>query len=119
MKKKVIPALIIIALIFIMGGIYALQLLQKRYSYSTERADLNNYFSITSDTDVAIIYGDEMLAERAFLLDGTYYLDFDSVQNYLNDRFYYGVQDGRLIYTTASKFITTEIGSSFWYDSEG
>ena len=119
MKKKVIPALIIIALIFIMGGIYALQLLQKRYSYSTERADLNNYFSITSDTDVAIIYGDEMLAERAFLLDGTYYLDFDSVQNYLNDRFYYGVQDGRLIYTTASKIITTEIGSTSWYDSEG
>ena len=59
MKKKVIPAIIIIALIFIMGGIYALQIVYQHYSYSTEKADLNAYFDIKSDSDVAIILGDE------------------------------------------------------------
>ncbi len=119
MKKKVIPAIIIIALIFIMGGIYALQIVYQHYSYSTEKADLNAYFDIKSDSDVAIILGDEMIGERAYLLDGTYYMDFESVQKYLNDRFYYGKADSILVYTTASKIITNVIGTSTWTDTEG
>lgn len=118
MKKKVIPAIIIIALIFIIGGIYALQIVYQHYSYSNEKADLNEYFDISGDSDVAIILGNERIGERAFLLDDTYYMDFDSVQKYLNDRFYYGQADGTLVYTTASKIITSEIGTSTWSDSE-
>ena len=119
MKKKVIPAIIIIALIFIIGGIYALQIVYQHYSYSNEKADLNEYFDISGDSDVAIILGNERIGERAFLLDDTYYMDFDSVQKYLNDRFYYGQADGTLVYTTATKIITSEIGTSTWSDSEG
>lgn len=119
MKKKVIPAIIIIALIFVIGGIYGLQLYRQHYSYSDERADLDAYFDITSDTDVAIILGDERIEERALLLDGYYYLDFDSVQKYLNARFYDGEADNTLIYTTASKIITAENDTNSWYDSDG
>ncbi len=119
MKKKVIPAIIIIALIFVMGGIFALQMLGEHYGYSDERADLNDYFNISGDTEVAIILGDEMIEEKASLIDGTYYLDFDSVQNYLNERFYYGQADNILVYTTATRIITSDIGSTSWYDSEG
>ncbi len=119
MKKKVIPAIIIIALIFIMGGIFALQMYNDHFGYSNEKADQNVYFNISGDTEVAIILGDEMIEEKASLIDGTYYLDFDSVQKYLNERFYYGEDDNILVYTTASKIITTDIGSTSWYDSEG
>ena len=119
MKKKVIPAILIIALIFIIGGIYAGQIIYRHYSYSNERADLSDYFNISGDTDVAIVWQDEMISNRAALFDGVYYLDFDSVQEYLNDRFYYGEADNTLVYTTASKIITTDIGSSSYYDSEG
>lgn len=119
MKKKVIPAIIIIALIFIIGGIYALQIVYQHYSYSNEKADLNEYFDISGDSDVAIILGNERIGERAFLLDDTYYMDFDSVQKYLNDRFYYGQADSTLVYTTATKIITSDIGTSTWSDSDG
>ena len=119
MKKKVIPAIIIIALIFIMGGVYALQIVYQHYSYSTEKADLNAYFDISGDNDVAIILGDEMIDERAYIYDGTYYMDFDSVQKYLNDRFYFGKADGTLVYTTATKIITNVIGTSAWSDTAG
>ncbi len=119
MKKKVIPAIIIIALIFVMGGIYALQIVYQHYSYSTEKANLDAYFDINGDNDVAVILGDEMIDERAYLYDGTYYMDFDSVQKILNDRFYYGKADGTLVYTTASKIITSEIGTSSWSDTKG
>ncbi len=119
MKKKVIPAIIIIALIFVFAGIFAGQILYERYSYSTETADLNEYFGITSDTDVPIILGNERIEEQAKLLDGTYYMDFASVQKYLNDRFYYGAADNILVYTTPTAIITSQIGSDTWSDTEG
>ena len=119
MKKKVIPAIIIIALIIVIGGVYAGQLLYQHYSYSTERADLDSYFEIADETDVPIILGNERIEERAVLLDGHYYMDFASVQKYLNDRFYYGQADNTLFYTTASKVIMAEVGSSVWTDSDG
>ena len=111
MKKKVIPAIIIIALIFIIGCIYALQIYRERFSYSEEKKDLNEYFDITSDTDVAILLGNDYLEERAKLLDGTYYMDFNSVRKYLNRRFYYGKSDETLVYTTPDAIITAKIGT--------
>ena len=119
MKKKVIPAIIIIALIFVIGGIYAGQILYQHYSYSTERANLDSYFDINGDTDVAVILGNERIEERAWLIDGHYYMDFKSVQKYLNDRFYYGQADNTLFYATATRVIMSEIGTSTWTDSEG
>ncbi len=119
MKKKVIPAIIIIVLIFIFAGIFVLQQYLKKYSKSTQKADLDAYFGVRSETDVPIILGDEMIDEHAALLDGCYYMDFDSVRKYLNDRFYYGEADGTLLYTTATEVITSEIGSDTWSGSEG
>lgn len=119
MKKKVIPAIIIIVLIFVFAGVFALQQFMKRYSYSTEKADLDAYFGVTSATDVPIILGNEFIEEHAQILDGYYYMDFDSVQKYLNDRFYYGIEDGLFIYTTPTAIITSEVGSSSWSDTEG
>lgn len=119
MKQKVLPAIFIIVLILIIGGIYAGQMVYQHYSYSSERADLNDYFDITDAEDTAIILGNERIEERARLIDGFYYMDFASVQKYLNDRFYYGIADNTLIYTTATKIITAEIGSNSWTDSEG
>ena len=119
MKKKVIPAIIIIVLIFVFAGVFVLQQFMKRYSYSTEKADLDAYFGVTSATDVPIILGNEFIEEHAQILDGYYYMDFDSVQQYLNDRFYYGIEDGLFIYTTPTAIITSEVGSSSWSDTEG
>ncbi len=119
MKKKVIPAIVIIVLIFVFAGVFVLQQFMKRYSYSTEKADLDAYFGVTSATDVPIILGNEFIEEHAQILDGYYYMDFDSVQKYLNDRFYYGIEDGLFIYTTPTAIITSEVGSSSWSDTEG
>ncbi|MCR5156214.1 MAG: SH3 domain-containing protein [Butyrivibrio sp.] len=119
MKKKVIPAIIIIVLIFIFAGIFAAQQFLKRYSYSTEKADLDSYFGVTSEVDVPIILGNEFIEEHALLLDGTYYMDFASVQKYINDRFYYGEKEGILVYTTPTTIITSEANSNTWSDSDG
>ena len=119
MKKKVIPAIIIIVLIFIFAGIYVGQQMLKKYSYSSEVADLDAYFGVEGEDDVPIILGNERIEEHARLYDGYYYMDFASVQKYLNDRFYYGIEDGTLLYTTPTAVITNVIGTDTWSDSEG
>ena len=119
MKKKVIPAIIIIVLIFIFAGIFVAQQYLKKYSHSTDKADLDEYFGIRSESDVPIILGNEMIEEHAALFDGYYYMDFASVQKYLNDRFYYGEADEVLLYTTPTAIITSRIGTDSWSDSEG
>ncbi|WP_022766263.1 glycosyl hydrolase family 18 protein [Butyrivibrio sp. XPD2006] len=119
MKKKVIPAIIIIVLIFIFAGIYVGQEFLKKYSYSTEKADLEAYFGVEGENDVPIILGNERIEEHAKLFDGYYYMDFASVQKYLNDRFYYGIEDGTLLYTTPTAVITNVIGTDTWSDTEG
>ncbi len=112
MKKKIVPVLIAIVLIIIIAGVSLGAKLLEKYSYTKERADLNAYFSMGGDTDVAIILQDEMMEERAALFDGVYYLDLDTVHQYFNERFYADRGEGLLLYTVPDDIIRTVIGSS-------
>ena len=119
MKKKVLPVIIVIAFIILIGIIYAGQLFYEKFSYSKDRADLSAYFGIENSEDVPVIYGNEQIEIYAKNTDGKYYLDFDSVQTYLNDRFYYGQNDGILVYTTPTAIITAAVDASSWTSTDG
>lgn len=112
MKKKMIPFLIAVALIIIIGGVAFGSKIIEKYSYSKERADLNAYYQISSEEDVAIVLHNEIIEERARVFDGVYYLDLDTVHTYLNDRFYEDKEENLLLYTVPTDIIRTQIGSS-------
>lgn len=114
MKKKIIPILIAIVLIIIVGGFsVGLKLLDK-YSYSKERADLEEYFSVSGGDEAAIVLGDELVGEKARLLDGIYYFDLETVRKYFNDRFYEDKNEKLLLYSLPEDTVKTEIGSSVY-----
>ena len=46
MKKTIIPIVVAVVLIIIIGGVSIGVRLFEKYSYSRERADLNEYFAI-------------------------------------------------------------------------
>lgn len=119
MKKKIIPALIAIALIIIIlafaGGTAFLQ----RFGYSNEHRDLKEYYGITGDSDVAIVLQNEVIDTRARLMEGVCYLAYDDVCSLLTDRFYVGDNDGLLIYTTATDMRINRIGEKGYYISDG
>ena len=119
MKKKIIPIVIAIVLIIIVGGIGFGGKIIEKYSYSKERADLEAYFAINSLQDVAIILHDEMIEERAWLIDGVYYLDFATVHKYFNDRFYEDKEEGLLLYTLPDDIVRNSIGSSMMETGSG
>lgn len=112
MKKKIIPILVAIVLIIIIGCVSIGAKLIERYSYSKERADLNDYFQISSQEDTAIILGNDMIEERARLIDGVYYLDLSTVHKYFNDRFYEDKNENLLLYTLPDDIVKTNTGST-------
>lgn len=110
--KKVIPALVAIVLILvIVAGSVGVKLAEK-YSYSKERADMEEYYDLNDENETAIVLQDELLEDKALLLDGTYYFALDTVHQYLNERFYEDAGEGLLLYTTPTDIIRAEIGSA-------
>lgn len=119
MKKKVVPILIAIALIIIIGGLSFGGKIIEKYSYSKERADLNAYYHISDSEDAAIVLQNEIVEERARVIDGTWYLDLDTVHKYLNDRFYMDRNEDLLLYTLPEDIVKVVIGSSVKETEDG
>ena len=118
--KKLIPAFVAIVLILliVVAGL-GMKIIEK-YSYSDERADLEGYYNLQSGSEVAIVLQDEILEDKALLLDGTYYFALDTVHRYMNERFYEDRGENLLLYTTPDDIIRTSIGSTeFIQDGAG
>ena len=111
MKRKIIPVLIAVFLIMVIGAVTVGSMLYEKYSYSTERADLDEYFGVTGN-QLAIVLQDEMVEEKAILHDGMCYFDLDTVHRYFNDGFYVDRTEGLFLYTTAVEIISVPIGGT-------
>lgn len=114
--KKIIPALIAIALILlVVAGSFGIKLLD-RFSYSDERQDLEEYYGLSEGTDsVAIVLQNERIDTQARLMDGHCYLEIEAVQDLLNERFYYDCNEGLLVYTTPTEKITSAVDTDAYY----
>ncbi len=110
--KKLIPALIAILLILLIGGGAAGAYLYQKYSYSKERADLQAYFSLDSEEDVAILLNHDFLQEKGQLRDGHCYLDLETVHLYLNDRFYVDGNEKLLLYALPDEVVRIGLGET-------
>lgn len=108
--KKVIPVIVAIVLIIIIGAAGFGAMLLEKYSYSKERADLEEYFGIEGENDVPIILQDERIEEHAKIFDNRCYFDIATVHKYFNDRFYEDKAEGIVVYTMPEGCFTTPIG---------
>ncbi len=119
MKKKIMPVIIIIALILIIGGFYAAQIMLERFSYSKVTTDLREYYGITESDAAAIIYNDELIDTKAVLKDGKYYMSISAIDELISGRFYYGEADGAVFYTTPTQTFVSPVGQSTWSATSG
>lgn len=119
MKKKLIPAIAAIVLILVVVAISVGIKLVDKYSYSKERADLEEYFAVSGADEVAVILQNERLEEKAKLMDGVYYFDLPTIHQYFNDRFYEDKNEQLLLYTMPDETVRTEIGASSYTTKDG
>ncbi len=87
-----------------------LSIVIRKYSPSKERADLNSYYNVQSEEDLAVIMDGKRLEETAKYWDGYVYMDYKTVQKYLNQRFYWDSNENILRYTTNSDLISVNAG---------
>lgn len=112
MKKKIIPViaaglLILVVILFMLLG----NLIEK-YSPSKETEDLSTYYGLSSDTEIALILNNEVIDAKGRLIDGHIYLDYNTVYNYINSRFYWDTNENLLRYTTSTDLISAAAEST-------
>lgn len=76
--------------------------------------DLTKYYKVDSDK-VMVVLQNKIAEEQGLYLDGVVYIEYETVKEYLNHRFYWDTHENSLIYTTQSEVIKTEIGSNSYY----
>ncbi len=112
MKKKVIPILVVVALIAIIVGIMGISALVKKYTPSKERQDLNEYYHLNAADQVAIVLNHELIDTSAKMINGYIYVDYQFVRDHINPRFYWDANENILLYAAPRDLISAEAESS-------
>lgn len=112
MKKKALPILVVCGLIVVIVAIIGITSLIRKYTPSKERQDLNTYYNISSDDQVAIVLNNEIIESKGKLIDGHVYLDYNFIHDTLNSRFYWDHNENILLYATSQDLISAEADST-------
>lgn len=112
MKKKALPILVVCGLIVVIVAIMGITSLIRKYTPSKERQDLNTYYNISSDDQVAIVLNNELIESQGKLIDGHVYLDYHFIHDTLNSRFYWDHNENILLYATSQDLISAEADST-------
>ncbi len=108
-KRRVQQTLILAAGIIVAVFLIAVAgKLISKYTPTKEEKDLYEYYGLEDREKAAIVLNHEILTQQAVLKDGMLYLDYDTVRELFNDRFYWDGNENLLLYTTASDVITAK-----------
>lgn len=106
MKKKILPAICIGAVVVLIIAIVAISAVVHKYSPSKEKQDFSEFYHLTADDQIAIIIDNQLIETQAKRIDGEIYLDYDFVHNYINPRFYFDFNENILLYATERDLYT-------------
>ena len=95
-----------ISLRWVLGLIYP-----EKYAYSTEQANLNDYFQLFSEDDTALIVNDEIYADNGLYINGEVYFKLSTAEALFTDRFYYNDTEQVLLYSTATDIYRVDLSS--------
>jgi hypothetical protein len=87
--KKVIPVLVVLALIVCVGAAWVMSILIERKTPTSDRMDQAVYYKITEADQVPLIINGEVLETFGKIIDGNVFVDYDTVAKHINKRFYW------------------------------
>ncbi|MDF2609933.1 MAG: glycoside hydrolase family 18 [Lachnospiraceae bacterium] len=109
-KQAVIGAGIVLAIIIIVIAAFLIKL----FTPSDKVMELSEYYETLED-EVLVILQDEIYEQKGLLSDGVVYLDYETIVEKFNQRFYWDANENILIYTTPTEIIRTEVGSKEYH----
>lgn len=109
-NKLMIGVICVTAIVLIIVAAFVV----KKLTPNKDVMDLTEYYQVDSDK-VLVVLQNQVAEEQGLFLDGVAYVSYDTVEEYLNHRFYWDANENLLIYTTQSEVVKTEIGTSDYY----
>lgn len=115
MKRKWMPVLMVVVLLAVVAVIIILGITLKKYVPSKEEVDVEEYFGLAADDDMAVVLDGERQALPGKYIDGVAYLDFETLHDHINGRFYWDGNENLLLYTTSTDVVKAEAGEKGCY----
>lgn len=104
-KKKrggtAVYILIIILLLAFIVGVIA----YSRLGFSKDMADLNDYFSTTSDEQAGVVIDNAVMGAKGLVKDGVPYVEYETVSDYVSSRFYVDTNEKVFLYALPDRVI--------------
>lgn len=111
-KKKIIPVLAVALLIAVVLLVTKAAGFIEKYIPSKEVQDMNAYYGLQAEDDMAMVLDDEVTDVLCKYMDGQVYLEFETVQDMFNSRFYWDTAENLLFYTLPDKLVMVTAGSN-------
>ncbi len=111
-KQSVILVIVVIAIIIIV--LIAGKIISK-YTPSKEKMDLSEYFGVTDASAAAVIVDHKISDTQAIIKDGMAYLDYETVKEMFNARFYWDSNENLLLYTTPDDLVSAAASSKDYF----
>ncbi len=101
---------VLLFIIVVVAGVVGV-FLWNRYSPSKEQADLEDYYGIEEEGQLAITINNEIVPPEGMISEGTAYVQYEIVRDYINSRFYWDPNENILLYTLPEDTVSVEVGS--------
>lgn len=108
---------IILVVLILVGSIGGFAV-WKKYSPSKEKADLEQYYGLTNENDLAVIIDNRVIKDvesgipAGKLIDGQAYIEYSVVRKQINERFYWDPNESIMLYTLPNGNVSVTVGSS-------
>lgn len=113
-QRNMTVAGISIALIVLL--IIIISALVRKFTPSDEHMALTDYYTL-KDREVQVILQDTVYDRKGLLADGQVYLDYSTVADIFNKRFYWDENENILSYTTPTEIIRAEVGNQYYNEN--
>lgn len=107
MKQTVIGACVVLAVIIICVAL----VIKNKLTPSDEHMELTKYYQVGQD-EILIFMENYEYDKKGLYIDNTVYIDYDTVVEHINKRFYWDNNENLLIYTTPTEIIKASAGES-------
>lgn len=114
-NKKIAPVLAVFLLIAVIVVFMVCSSILKRYMPTKEVEDLNEYYALTSEEQMAVVCDNVVLDAKGIYVDGKAYLDYNTIHDALNERFYWDANENVLLYVTPTDLVTVNAGENRYF----
>lgn len=98
--------------LFIVVSILIAFFVWKKYGATKERADLNGYYGIKNENQLAVVINNGVMEPAGILSEGKVYVEYSLVRDFINERFYWDSNENILLYTLPNDIVSVGVGNS-------